>query len=146
MAKRRGGDAIYLGIVGNLKRDDGHLAPAVIPFFQPKKKWNDRLRQVAALAGYVFKYSQKKWFTTTTLCHAWSLSVEEQFYFLWPVLLYEMLCWLPRRRVLTIVIGGILASAALRAYLHNQHRFLGTQAMDRMLLYSGLHTRADALL
>src|SRR5262249_48195745 len=74
------------------------------------------------------------------LLHTWSLSVEEQFYFLWPPALAGLL-WLrlPRPAVLAIVLAGIAASAGLRACL-----WQGVQSFPA--LYMRLATRADALL
>jgi peptidoglycan/LPS O-acetylase OafA/YrhL len=72
--------------------------------------------------------------------HAWSLSVEEQFYVLWPLLLVGMLGrgW-RRRSVLVLVSLLILAAFTWRAALqHNGAAYLR--------LYLGLDTRADALL
>ncbi len=49
--------------------------------------------------------------------HTWSLSIEEQFYSLWPLLLLFMLRGANRLRALFAVIAGLfLTSAAFRAY------------------------------
>lgn len=82
-------------------------------------------------------------YTTATmglLKHMWSLSVEEQFYFIWPVLLMTLLSLrLKRRWIVGLVLCGIAAAALHRAMLWD-----GLQTVVR--LYNGLDTRADALL
>jgi len=72
--------------------------------------------------------------------HAWSLSVEEQFYILWPltlsILLRLRIKW---SRIIGLVAGGIVASALWRLMLL-------ASAAPVMRMYVGLDTRADALL
>ena len=74
------------------------------------------------------------------LSHAWSLSVEEQFYGLWPLLLIGLL-WLNlrRSRMLLILTFFISASVMWRAVLWHS-------GAHYMRLYAGSDTRADALL
>jgi peptidoglycan/LPS O-acetylase OafA/YrhL len=74
------------------------------------------------------------------LAHTWSLSIEEQFYLLWPLLLTVLL----RRvgldlRAAAIVAGAALAFAAWRTWLT-------LDGASIMRLYTGTDTRADALL
>jgi len=75
------------------------------------------------------------------LGHTWSLSIEEQFYLLWPPLLFVLLRrgW-PIRRLLAITGSLAVAAAATRVGL------LLSRASSTGSLYNGLHTRADSLL
>lgn len=75
---------------------------------------------------------------TTSLAHAWSLAVEEQFYLLWPLAFVI----LARRGRRALVVGvGIVALAAIgwRSWL-----FLGTLA-DVSYVYNAFDTRLDSL-
>ncbi|MER8392345.1 acyltransferase [Mesorhizobium sp. M1340] len=55
--------------------------------------------------------SQNEW-TPWLLCHFWSLSIEEQFYIAWPLIVLLA----PRRRLEAICIGVIALSLAYRFY------------------------------
>lgn len=74
------------------------------------------------------------------LGHTWSLSIEEQFYIVWPILLLALLRFSSSRKVVVFITASLALSAwALRFYLH-----MKGAAPDR--LYNGLGTRADALM
>jgi len=72
--------------------------------------------------------------------HLWSLSIEEQFYFFWPITLAFLLSRRLSVNQLLIIIGiGVVLVNADRIYLYH-----GFESFSR--IYNGLDTRADALL
>ena len=76
------------------------------------------------------------------LGHAWSLSLEEQFYLAWPVVLILLLRFgVSLRRIGWLIVAGIAASALLRAAL-----WLGLGPAYAGAIAVSLATRADSLL
>jgi peptidoglycan/LPS O-acetylase OafA/YrhL len=70
--------------------------------------------RLAAEPGY-FHHSMQE----NPLLHMWSLSVEEQFYLIWPTLLALMIRFLPERRHrLAVLALGVLSLAAAEALVH----------------------------
>lgn len=74
------------------------------------------------------------------LGNLWSLSIEEQFYLLWPITLLFLLS----RRLTTNRILLLIGFAVLLVNLERIWLYHGIQSFDR--IYNGLDTRADALL
>jgi len=72
--------------------------------------------------------------------HLWSLAVEEQFYLLWPLLCAAGLRLLGKRKLLYVVLGGIVVSALLMMLLS------GDDGTDVSRVFYGTDTRASALL
>ena len=100
-------------------------------------QWEDCLIALAYLANWARALDIH---SLDFLGHTWSLSIEEQFYLLWPWILLAMLRYrLPRGAV--VVVALLLALAAWYVRL----RLLESGA-SMMRLYNGLDTRADGLM
>ena len=73
------------------------------------------------------------------LRHLWSLAVEEQFYLIWPPVLFLGMSTVRRWGVFTVVVGGVAASAIGMALIY-------TSSGDVSRIYYGTDTRAAGLL
>jgi peptidoglycan/LPS O-acetylase OafA/YrhL len=119
-------------------RDDGIAA-----FF-----WMANWRFVAERTDYFTQGG-----TPSPLRHAWSLGVEEQYYFVWPLLLIAvalLLAWYARRRDRQATLGGVRLTvfmvAAAGAVASAVVAVLLTSEATRDRVYFGTDTRAQALL
>lgn len=74
------------------------------------------------------------------LGHLWSLSIEEQFYLLWPITLAFLLARKLSANQVLLVIGCLIVAVNLDRIYH----YHGIESLNR--IYNGLDTRADALL
>lgn len=103
----------------------------------------DAISTLLYFANWHFIFSNQGYFAQATapspLLHMWSLSVEEQYYLIWP-LVALLILRAKGPRLLAVVAGaGAAASAALMASM-----YLAGFSPDR--LYYGTDTRAQALL
>ena len=121
---------------------------ATIPFLPGPAERTSALHGLAVVACYLTNWPTWHHADTGILGHTWSLSVEEQFYLLWPIgLLCLFRTGMSRRRIAMVVIAGIALSAIDRLVLYRMLKTDGPmQTLHIYRLYMGLDTRADSLL
>ncbi|WP_447801181.1 acyltransferase family protein [Pseudomonas kilonensis] len=79
---------------------------------------------IFSLSNFYF-WSESGYFNTSSefkpLLHTWSLSVEEQFYLIWPLSLFLLIKYLPRKLLIPAVVVGGLVSLGLNLVLQDGH-------------------------
>jgi peptidoglycan/LPS O-acetylase OafA/YrhL len=104
----------------------------------------DSLATLGYGANWRFIFSGQSYFDQfsqpSPLRHMWSLAIEEQFYLVWPLIVYFVLWWRRSLRALLVACGlMIAASATLMAVLY-------VPGKDPSRVYYGTDTRAQSLL
>jgi peptidoglycan/LPS O-acetylase OafA/YrhL len=100
----------------------------------------DALRSIAVVVAYVTNWAALAGISISPyVTHLWSLAIEEQFYLVWPPLLFGALrLWHSRRRLIWLALAIAVAAAAWRLILY--------QSGDPWLrIYLRTDARADAL-
>jgi peptidoglycan/LPS O-acetylase OafA/YrhL len=109
--------------------------------FHSHKRFLFDLKEASAA---LFYYMNWAWafdsIPVTLLRHTWSLSVEEQFYLIWPLLLLLMLRYASRGSILNFILLGVFGSVVARILL------CAGKLPDTPRMLCGLDTRADSLL
>ncbi len=99
-------------------------------------RWKDVL--LPSLTYTVNYYNALHGHPSTSVSHLWSLAIEEQFYFLWPMTFMALFVVGPRR-VIHFLLGSILVVATLRSVL-----YYGTN-LGPSYVYNAFETRFDSL-
>jgi peptidoglycan/LPS O-acetylase OafA/YrhL len=118
---------------------------------------SDAIAAFLWMANWRFVAQQTDYFTQgappSPLQHAWSLGVEEQYYFVWPVLLIGvtlLLAWRAKRYFQRATVGGVrfatFVIATLGASASAAAAIVFTSDATRDRIYFGTDTRAQALL
>jgi len=117
------------------------IVPSIGAIFFPDSSLAGELTTLRQDQGWFFSYLQNwmfvargAWPQIGYLNHFWSLAIEEQFYFVWPVIVALLL----RRRLLHLSLILCVAALALRCWL----RFDGA---DKVVLHACTLTRIDSL-
>jgi len=105
---------------------------------------NDGLAALGYVANWRFIFSGQSYFAQFTqpspLKHMWSLAIEEQFYLIWPLIVFGVLAiWRSIRALVVTCVVMILGSALLMAILYHP-------GQDPSRVYYGTDTRAQSLL
>lgn len=108
--------------------------------------WGDALSSAFYTTNWWFIFHKLSYFDSfgkpSPLKHLWFLAVQEQFYFIWPIVLMAGLKFFKNRKNLAIVVFiGALCSAMLMGRLFNQDASASTSR-----IYYGTDTRAFELL
>ncbi len=103
--------------------------------------WGDSAAAMFYYSDYRQAFGHEPFFGF--LSQAWSLSIEEQFYIIWSVLLLAAVAAGRRRLAYGFAIVGIAASVADRLYLALSAPHFDTAVFTR--IYYAFDTRADAL-
>lgn len=91
--------------------------------------------QIAGGQSYFVRVS-----ALSPLLHTWTLAIEEQFYLIWPIVVFGVLrLWRSTRGLLLVAVTGALVSAAEMAYLYHP-------GLDPSRIYFGTDTRAQDVL
>ena len=106
--------------------------------------WKDVIAAVFYTSNWWLIFHQVSYFASfgppSPLGHLWSLAIEEQFYLLWPLLLWMGLRYIPRRgRLIKLIMALAVTSAISMAIIYQP-------GMDPSRVYYGTDTRAFALL
>lgn len=99
--------------------------------------------EVIFSASYISNWTLIAFDSPSALGHTWSLAVEEQFYFLWPLLLWGAWRLGRWRGLAALAVVGILASAAWRPVAVALHR---AQPQPEHYLYYATETCAFGFL
>jgi peptidoglycan/LPS O-acetylase OafA/YrhL len=99
--------------------------------------WPQGLRTAALVYGVNY-FNAFHHFPASSISHAWSLAVEEQFYILWPLLLLFLMRKGPRT-VWRVLVGIIVLVVAWRSYLYL------ARGVGSAYVYDAFDTRFDNL-
>ena len=103
----------------------------------------DAFATLAYMSNWHFIISDQGYFVfngaPSPLLHTWSLAIEEQFYLVWPLLVFVVL-----RRTSTRWLAGVAATGALASVVLTYALYVAGESVNR--LYYGSDTRAQAVM
>jgi peptidoglycan/LPS O-acetylase OafA/YrhL len=111
---------------------------AVVPWLFAKMGMRDHVIDAVLVATYLSDYSQAFWSRPRVLPHTWSLSVEEHYYLLWPLVLA------PARRLTGRQMIGLLGALYIAATLWRV--LLLAQGVEWAEVYARFDTRMSGLI
>lgn len=104
--------------------------------FNSKAHGEEHIKSIVAALFYMTNWNVAfDWWSAGILAHTWSLSVEEQFYIIWPLLFVV----LPARNMRSCLLGLIIMVSLWRWYLQ-------THGASSDRISRGFDTHCDALL